>query len=372
MKQFPTLKHNSADNSIIDTKLVTKNTIGAVDDNEAIAIFLHKVGARSAETLRRYEREVTRFSAFIYLELNIDYKLVKLKHIQTYLAFIQSLPPRWLKPGLLAGTPKRVLFKRSVIPGKSVDQIINVLSSFFSFLHKTAYIDGNPFYGIAKTGEKYSRNYYIERYFYEEEWDFICECLNTMPEVTSKQKLEKHRSRYLFTLSYNLALRESELANHSCKHIVKLASGSYIIDILGKGRKKRQIPLNSVTIAEIISYRKTWGLANIQADDFPLAPSISSNKVGVKALSTRGIRYWWKTLMNYCATKTNDKIAVRLPDLPFHTLRHTALTHLAKTVSIEDLAIFAGHDSINTTSYYYHSEISRMQELLVNHSLKLS
>jgi hypothetical protein len=110
MKQLPNLKQKLVNNSIITHSVSQKNTLGANDDNEAIAIFLHKVGARSAETLRRYEREITRFSAFIYLELNINYKLVKLKHIQTYLAFIQSLPPRWLKPGLLVGNAKRVLF----------------------------------------------------------------------------------------------------------------------------------------------------------------------------------------------------------------------------------------------------------------------
>lgn len=371
MKQLTTLEPqiNHAMNSY---KLASKNTIGANDDNEAIAIFLHKVGARSTETLRRYEREVTRFSAFIYLELKINYKLVKLKHIQTYLAFVQSLPPRWLKPGLLVGNPKRVLFKHSVIPGKSVDQVINVLSSLFTFLQNTSYIDGNPFYGIAKTGEKYSRNYHVERYFYNDEWSFICKCLQSMPTKTPRQLLEKSRTRYLFALSYNLALRESELANHSCKHITQISTGGYVIDILGKGRKKRQIPLNNVTVTEIINYRKTWGLISMQADDFPLAPSISSKKTGVTALSTRGIRYWWKSLMNYCAKQTNDKLAVRLSSLPFHTLRHTALTHLAKTISIEDLALFAGHDSINTTSYYYHTELSRMQELLVAHSVNFN
>lgn len=66
-----------------------------------------------------------------------------------------------------------------------------MLSSFFTFLQKTAYLDGNPFYGISKTGEKYSRSYHVERYFYDDEWIFVCECLDYMPEVTTRQTLEK-------------------------------------------------------------------------------------------------------------------------------------------------------------------------------------
>ena len=74
--------------------------------------------------------------------------------------------------------------------------------------------------------------------------------------------------------------------------------------------------------------------------------------------------------MHFCAQQTDDNyLAARLKTIPFHSLRHTALTHLAQQMDIEDLAIFAGHDSINTTSQYYHAEANRLRSLTENHGL---
>ena len=112
------------------------NLIGARDDNDALVMFLNKAGTRSEETRRRYERETVRFTFFIYHELAIDYKAVRLKHLQAYLHFIQNLPERWLMPGILPGKPDKVLFKGLIKPGKSTDQVIDVLSAFFNFLEK--------------------------------------------------------------------------------------------------------------------------------------------------------------------------------------------------------------------------------------------
>ena len=81
------------------------NLMGAENDSEALMLFLNKAGSRSDETRRRYEREIIRFTAYIYNELHINYQSVRLKHLQIYLNFIQNLPDRWLQPGILHGQP---------------------------------------------------------------------------------------------------------------------------------------------------------------------------------------------------------------------------------------------------------------------------
>ncbi len=73
--------------------------------------------------------------------------------------------------------------------------------------------------------------------------------------------------------------------------------------------------------------------------------------------------------MTYCQEKAEPAIRDRLECLPFHTVRHTALTHLAQKMDIEDLAIFAGHDSINTTSQYYHAEAARLKMMAADHHI---
>ncbi|WP_066014350.1 tyrosine-type recombinase/integrase [Endozoicomonas atrinae] len=345
------------------------NMLGAKSDGEAMTLFLNKSGARSEETLRRYEREITRLTAFLYLELGVSYKDVRLKHLQAYVNFIQNLPSRWLMPGVLPGQPERIMFRAPIKPGKSTDQVIDVLSSFFSFLEKNSYTQGNPAASLIRSGEKVARGSTIIRYFYDNEWQFIKESLENLPVGTERERRESARTRLILSLSYGLALRESELTGHTCSDIHPDNDNGFYLSVLGKGRKRRQIPLNKVLQQQIIEYRGMNGFSGLYGDSFPLAPKTRKTDGLIASLSARGLRYWWRTFIANCQSMAPPDIRHRLQDLPFHTLRHTALTHLARKMDIEDLAIFAGHDSINTTSQYYHAEASRLKKMAADHHI---
>ncbi|MRI34142.1 hypothetical protein EOPP23_14205 [Endozoicomonas sp. OPT23] len=346
------------------------NLAGASNDSEILTLFLNKASARSSETFRRYERETVRFTAWLYKEMSSGYQQVRLKHLQMYLHHLQNLPEHWLKPGILSGQPERVLFRDSIKKGKSTDQIIDVLSSFFSFLERNRYTSGNPAVSLIRSGEKQARGSTVIRFFHDNEWQHVLSCLESMPENTDKQKKEKNRTRFILSLGYSLALRESELTGHSCNDIHPDAEGKLFISVLGKGRKRRQLPLNDSILQLIEQYRGIYGYNGITGDKFPLAPRTRKSAGALSNLSSRGLRFWWQGFMQYCAESCEtDAVAQRFVEMPFHSLRHTALTHLARKMDIEDLAIFAGHDSINTTSQYYHTEAKRLRQLVSEHHL---
>ena len=346
------------------------NMLGATSDSEAFTMFLNKSGARSAETRRRYERDIVRFTAYIYQELGIPYSAVRLKHLQTYLHFIQNLPSRWLQPGVLPGQPDKVLFRASIKTGKSTDQVIDVLSTFFGFLDSNRYIAGNPASSLVRSGEKTARGSKVVRFFHDQEWQHIKRSLASMPCTTHKEVLEANRTRFMVKLSYALALRESELTGHTCKDLHPDNQGGYFLSVLGKGRKRRNLPVNEPLKAAILEYRAFYRLTGLNGDTHPLAPRRRKTKGEIASLTPRGLRFWWQGFMQYCAMQTEDaSLQHRLHRMPFHALRHTALTHLARKMDIEDLAIFAGHDSINTTSQYYHAEAHRLKNLTEHHQL---
>lgn len=349
---------------------LSENLLGADNDSDALTMFLNKAGARSEETRRRYEREIVRFTAYIYQELAVNYRSVRLRHLQTYLYFIQNLPPRWLQPGVLPGQPDKVLFKGSINEGKSTDQVIDVLSTFFSFLEKNRYTIGNPAVSLVRSGEKRARGSTTVRYFYEPEWQHVRESLHALPCTTAVQIREATRTRLMIRLAYGLALRESEITQHSCQDIHPDDDGGYFLSVVGKGRKRRNLPLNPALQETIIEFRRFYGCQGINNDALPLAPRRRKNQGVLTGLSQRGLRFWWQRFMEYCAQQTDDiNLQFRLREMPFHALRHTALTHLARKMDIEDLAIFAGHDSINTTSQYYHTEARRLKALTQDHQL---
>ncbi|AMO56611.1 hypothetical protein GZ77_03610 [Endozoicomonas montiporae] len=346
------------------------NLMGASNDSEALTLFLNKSGSRSQETRRRYEREIIRFTAYIYQELMIDYAAVRLKHLQTYLHFIQNLPVHWLKPGVLPGKPEKILFRSSIKPGKSTDQVIDVLSTFFGFLERNRYTMGNPASSLVRSGEKMARGSKVIRYFHESEWQHVRDCLASLPCSTTKEVMESARTRFMIKMAYGLALRESELTGQTCNDIYPDNEGGYYLSVLGKGRKRRNLPVNPQLIETIKDYRNFYGYTGISGNALPLAPRRRKSGGVIAGLTSRGLRFWWQGFMQYCAEKTDDiNLQNRLEAMPFHALRHTALTHLARKMDIEDLAIFAGHDSINTTSQYYHVEARRLKALTIDHQL---
>ncbi|UYM15850.1 tyrosine-type recombinase/integrase [Endozoicomonas euniceicola] len=346
------------------------NLMGARNDSEALTLFLNKSGSRSLETRRRYEREIIRFTAYIYQELAIDYAAVRLKHLQTYLHFIQNLPSHWLKPGVLPGKPDKVLFKSSIQPGKSTDQVIDVLSTFFGFLERNRYTLGNPAASLVRSGEKTARGSQVIRYFHEPEWEHVRQCLSSMPSSTHKEVMESMRTSFMIRMTYALALRESELTGQTCNDIHPDNEGGYYLSVLGKGRKRRNLPINPQLHETIKDYRSFYGYTGITGNSLPLAPRRRKSAGAVSGLTSRGLRFWWQGFMRFCAERTDDiNLQYRLQEMPFHALRHTALTHLAQKMDIEDLAIFAGHDSINTTSQYYHVEARRLKTLTMDHQL---
>lgn len=351
------------------------NLLGASSDKEALSLFLRRFSRRSDETLRRYTRELVRFTAFIRKELIKGYADIRVADVETYVHFMQAPWPHWQQPGIDHNNPQKVYFPNPVKPGKSTDQIITVLSSFFSYLHTTGYLQGNPVSGFDKTGEKFARGHGEPRYFFEDEWQVLLDSLVSYPEKTKRQQREKARLHYVIAITYGAALRQSELARHTCRNIRTDQQGDLTLEIHGKGRRLRTLPVNEHMLQAILRYRCFHGVSGFARDGFPLAPllcPVTPDAENYLSMTPRQIRKWFSQFMEYCARRVEPQdpdLANRLRGKTFHSLRHTALSHLAKVMDIEDLSIFAGHESITTTQQYYTPEKHRLKQLTRDHAL---
>ena len=350
------------------------NKLGVETDHDALALFLRRAARRSEETLRRYTRELVRFTAFLNRECLKKYDECTVADIEIYVNFLHTPWPHWQQPGMDKANPSKVFFPFAVKPGKSTDQIITVLNSFFSYLQATGYLSGNPVHGFDKSGEKVARGHGETRFFYEDEWKIIVDAIAQYPTAKERQRLEKARLEYIFGVAYCLRLRQSEMTGHTCNDIRQDRYGDLVLTIKGKGRRLRQLPVNDKILQTIIQYRTIHNLDNFVRDGFPLAPCLRpvASDGTFRAMSPRQVRKWFTQFMEHCAekAKVHDKdLAQRLLTKSFHSLRHTALSHLAQKMDIEDLALFAGHEAITTTQQYYTPERQRLRELTENHGL---
>ncbi|MDN5375368.1 MAG: hypothetical protein PWQ39_408 [Thermacetogenium sp.] len=147
------------------------------------------------------------------------------------------------------------------------------------------------------------------------------------------------RDEAMIGLMLHTGLRISELCSLK-REDIEIAPRSGCVRVRGKGNKERSVPLN-VTIRKIL---ESWFKEN---PGDPLWP----NRYG-KPISVRGVR---KLVSKYAYD-------ARLQDVTPHTLRHTFCKNLIDSgVTLDQVAMLAGHESLNVTKLYTVPSVNDLQ-----------
>lgn len=168
------------------------------------------------------------------------------------------------------------------------------------------------------------------------------------------------RDHTLLTIALQTGLRASELVNLRCCDVV-LETGAHV-RCEGKGRKNRATPLRG----ETITVMKNWLKKRRGSDLDPLFPTIRGDKMSRDALEHLVNRHI-KTASKSCPTLTGKRISP-------HVLRHsTAMDLLHHGIDQTVIALWLGHESIETTQVYIHADmklkekaLAKMSNLVIN------
>jgi site-specific recombinase XerD len=159
------------------------------------------------------------------------------------------------------------------------------------------------------------------------------------------------RDRTLMLVAVQTGIRVSELTNLCCKDIV-LGNGAHL-RCTGKGRKERCIPLRN----EVQAALKAW-LRERDADlSEPLFPNARNGR-----LSRDGVQY---ILNKHAATASQRYPSLKKKRISPHVLRHsTAMDLLQHGVDRTVIALWLGHESIDTTQVYLHADLKLKEKAL--------
>lgn len=162
------------------------------------------------------------------------------------------------------------------------------------------------------------------------------------------------RDRAILETLYSTGVRVSELVDLNRNDLDQIGQ---TLNIRGKGKKERIVPLGSHAIAAIRHYLtllepdQRFAALRQQSLSDPALP-LFVNKNGGR-LSTRSVR---RKLDKYLKTCDLD------PTISPHTLRHSFATHLldngADLRSVQELL---GHQSLSTTQIYTHLSTMRLR-----------
>jgi integrase len=155
------------------------------------------------------------------------------------------------------------------------------------------------------------------------------------------------RDHALLLLAVQTGLRASELVGLTLGDVV-LGTGAHI-RCLGKGRKERATPLRRDT-AKLLA---TWIGAD-KDECRPLFPSIRGERLSRDALE--------HLVRKHCLTAARTCPSIGTKRVTPHTLRHSnAMDLLHRGVDPAVIALWLGHENVETTQIYIHADM-RMKE----------
>ena len=155
------------------------------------------------------------------------------------------------------------------------------------------------------------------------------------------------RDHALLLLAVQTGLRASELVGLT-RADIELGTGAHI-RCMGKGRKERATPLRRDT-AKLLA---AW-IGNEKDGSRPLFPSIRGERLSRDALE--------HLVRKHCLTAARACPSIGTKRVTPHTLRHsTAMDLLHHGVDPAVIALWLGHENVETTQIYIHADM-RMKE----------
>jgi integrase/recombinase XerD len=160
-----------------------------------------------------------------------------------------------------------------------------------------------------------------------------------------------HRDQVLFAVLYNTGARVSEIAGLKAGHLVLGPTPSVLLQ--GKGRKQRTMPLWKGTARRI----EQWFQRTKPDINSPVFP----NRFGGH-ISRSGVEHRLRTLVQKASESCPS---LRRRRISPHTVRHTTAMHLLQSgVDITVIALWLGHESIETTHLYVEADLAMKEETL--------
>jgi site-specific recombinase XerD len=152
------------------------------------------------------------------------------------------------------------------------------------------------------------------------------------------------RDTALFALAVQTGLRASELIGLNCSD-VHLGSGAHV-SCNGKGRKQRITPLTSGTVAVL----RAWMTERAGLHLDPLFPTRIGRALSRDALERR--------LAGYVEDATAVCPSLARKRVSMHVLRHSAAMRLLRAgIDTSVIALWLGHEQIETTQIYLHADL---------------
>jgi integrase/recombinase XerD len=159
------------------------------------------------------------------------------------------------------------------------------------------------------------------------------------------------RDHALLLLAAQTGLRASELTALT-RADIQLGPGPHV-SCLGKGRKQRITPLTAPTVAVL----RAWLAERAGRPGDPLFPTATGRPLSRDAIERR--------LAKHAAAAAATCPSIAAKKVTAHVLRHTAAMRLLHAgVDTSVIALWLGHEQVDTTQIYLHADLALKERAL--------
>lgn len=175
-----------------------------------------------------------------------------------------------------------------------------------------------------------------------------------IPRVPDRRTLQGKRDYAILLTLLTTGLRKAEICNLKVGDL-KTYRNQAVVDVIGKGKKFRRIPLKAETLLAIQDYLKVNGNGN--DPEHPLFQTLGKHgPYQERELTPKAVD---------CLVKSVAKRALIRKRIHPHVIRHTfAITLLDKGNDLRTVQALMGHSHIRTTERYLHSTDDRKVEAI--------
>ena len=175
--------------------------------------------------------------------------------------------------------------------------------------------------------------------------------VDALLEAPDRQTWFGRRDHAFILMAVQTGLRLSEITATTPDDLV-LGTGAHV-RVIGKGRKERCTPLAKPTVAVL----KAWLREPPKGDGRLLFPNIKGER-----LSVHGVKYM---LNKHAAIAAKACPSIAEKRVTVHLLRHTmALEMLQAGVDRAVIALWLGHESVETTQIYLEATLAMKEQAL--------
>ena len=331
------------------------NTLGVADDAQAVALFLRERASRSPHTLRAYLAELRRLILWCdrhQLGPLSDLTRDNLLTYRTSLERTRRTTPatggtRNQPAGLQATTRARALA---------------VVSSLFRYWLRTGYVIANP--AAELSGGAATRDSWTPSRIMPASVLALCDAVvsGTAPDTMSA--LVWARRGAIWSLYRFAGVRLAELVSSEAEGLPRLEvdpQSQWTLHVLGKGGKRRSIPLPSICVPVLRAYRLARALPE-RPSPFERVPLIHSEKRD--ALGHSGLYDEVKAVLLAAEAQvpTGDLATLTmLRAASTHWLRHGYARALVvdHAVPLPVAQTLLGHASVQTTAAYAKTDLAQ-------------